>query len=177
MISCKQMQSWRHSHKTTSLPAWEKTDSSSSRHLLSHNTTEQLTRPHRCSHSLEINPHDHVETVWDCASLLSLFFTTLLVMNELCCHIMLEFSTANTWVQKWVMITHTFIKHPSVPTSTHTQMHKNAAGQDNKAGGLEFPMYALTALHFSAFPVRTAIGRQEWGPMSCLTADYLYSLT
>lgn len=38
-------------------------------------------------------------------------------------------------------------------------MHKNAAGQDNKAGGLEFPMYVLTALHFSAFPVRTTIGR------------------
>lgn len=42
---------------------------------------------------------------------------------------------------------------------SHTHMHKNAAGQDNKAGGLEFPMYVLTALHFSAFPVRTAIGR------------------
>lgn len=38
-------------------------------------------------------------------------------------------------------------------------MHKNAAGQDNRTGGLEFSMYALTALHFSAFPVRAAIGR------------------
>lgn len=45
----------------------------------------------------------------------------------------------------------------------HTYIHKNAAGQDNKAGGLEFPMYVLTALHFSAFPVHTTIERQEWG--------------
>ena len=41
------------------------------------------------------------------------------------------------------MITDTFIKHH---WSTH--MNKNAAGQDNKAGGLEFPMYALTAAAF-----------------------------
>lgn len=33
---------------------------SSSRHLLSHNNTEQLTIPHRCSHSSEIKPHYHV---------------------------------------------------------------------------------------------------------------------
>lgn len=38
-------------------------------------------------------------------------------------------------------------------------MLKNATGQDNNAGGLEFPMYALTALHFSAFPVHSTIGR------------------
>lgn len=46
------------------------------------------------------------------------------------------------------MITDNFIKHLCVPTNTHTHMHKNAAGQDNKAGGLKFPMYVLTALHF-----------------------------
>lgn len=33
---------------------------SSSRHLLSHSNTEQLTLPHRCSHSSEIKPHYHV---------------------------------------------------------------------------------------------------------------------
>ena len=38
----------------------------------------------------------------------------------------------------------------------HIHLHKNAAGQDNKAGGLEFPMYVLIALHFL---FATAIGR------------------
>lgn len=48
----------------------------------------------------------------------------------------------------------------------HTHTHKNAAGQDNKAGGLKFPMYVLTAAHFSAFPVSAAIGRWEKAPAS-----------
>lgn len=42
-------------------------------------------------------------------------------------------------------------------------MHKNAEGQDNKAGGLEFPMYALTVKHLSTFPVHNVIARIEWG--------------
>lgn len=49
--------------------------------------------------------------------------------------------------------------HTRARTRAHT--HKNAAGQDNKAGGLKFPMYVLTAARFSAFPVSTAIGRWE----------------
>lgn len=53
------------------------------------------------------------------------------------------------------MITDTF---KNTFTFQLAHMHKNAEGQDNKAGGLEFPMYALTVLHFSAFPAHTAIG-------------------
>lgn len=67
-----------------------------------------------------------------------------------------------------------FIEHTRRRARAHT--HKNAAGQDNKAGGLKFPMYVLTAAHFSAFPVSTAIGRWEkalvstfWGVIICLT--------
>lgn len=65
-----------------------------------------------------------------------------------------------------------FIEH----TRGRAHTHKNAAGQDNKAGGLKFPMYVLTAARFSAFPVSTAIGRWEkalvstfWGVIICLT--------
>lgn len=54
-----------------------------------------------------------------------------------------------------------FIEHTRARTRAHTHTHKNAAGQDNKAGGLKFPMYVLTAARFSAFPVSTAIGRWE----------------
>lgn len=94
----------------------------------------------------------------DCDSLFSLFSTTLLVVNELCCLT----SHNGVFDCKHVSVTATddncYLHDTLLHANQHTHMHKNAAGQDNKAGGLEYPMHALTTLHFSAFPVHSAIG-------------------
>lgn len=58
-----------------------------------------------------------------------------------------DLNRVDTWAQKGATTTDMLVKHLCI-FNQRTHIHKNAAGQDNKAGGLKFPMYVLTALHF-----------------------------
>lgn len=92
---------------------------------------------------------------WNKASLLPLCFFNMVATQWalLSCHDAIfdhrheERHVDNRWFHE---------PRTGLPTGAHKTL-KNAAGRDKKAGGLEFPMYALTTLRFSTLPVRTAL--------------------
>lgn len=123
------------SHKTP-LPVWEK--------QFKHTFVSQQTRT--AHQSAEMQPQ-----LWNKASLP---WETVPLYCHCCSWMSLvishggDLNRVDTWAQTGVMITDTLVKHLSRFQPARTHIHKNAAGQDNKAGGLKFPIYVLTALHF-----------------------------
>lgn len=109
---------------------------SSSRHLLSHNNTKQLTTAHWCIHSSEIKPHYHVG--------LCLFIAIVLyyiVGHEwaLLSYLMMgKFLPADTWARKGSDDKrYPSEKHLCVSSSPHTHTQTHTRMQQDRTTKLE----------------------------------------
>lgn len=120
-------------HKTSS-PVWEKHTFVSQQSWTAHQSAEMQPQLWNKS-SL---PWETVPLYCHCCSWMS-----LVVISHGG-----DLNGVDTWAQKGVTITNRLVKHLLHFQPARTHIHKNAAGQDNKAKGLKFPMYVLTALHF-----------------------------
>lgn len=135
------------------------TDPSSSRHLLSHNDTGKThysTQKRPQLWNKDSLPCGTVPLYCHCPLLHCCSWMSLFVIshdsNFICGHVSTRVSDDNLYPHK-------------TPLRSQ-QAHTQARMQQDRTTKLEawnFPMYFLTAQHFSAFPVHTAIGGRK-GP-------------
>lgn len=92
MISCKQMQSWRSSHKTSFPPRAKQPPVQADIFCLT-TTLNNPTIPHRCSHSHEIKPHYHAGL---CLFIAIVLYDIGATQWALLSYVMTPFSTTRT---------------------------------------------------------------------------------